>query len=111
MILPATTASTSAFMREPVWATNERGRKAGPPRYQTANCSIRGSAWCLSDHEWAAIKPIVAPTSSNRGQNRKHDLRTLVDGVIEKIGSGVPWQKMAYTAGDWRNACRESRKP
>lgn len=28
---------TSAFMRGPVLATTERGRRAGPPRYQTAN--------------------------------------------------------------------------
>jgi hypothetical protein len=87
-----------------------KGKKGRPAPLSDGKLLIRGSTWSLSDDEWAAIKQIVIPASSNGGRNRKHDLRTLLDGIVEKVGSGVPWQKMTYKAGDWRNACGEYRK-
>lgn len=87
-----------------------KGRKGRPVPLSDGKLLIRGSTWALSDDEWAAIKPIVTPNRSNRGPKRQHDLRTLLDGIVEKVATGVPWQKMAYKAGDWRNACWEYRK-
>lgn len=87
-----------------------KGKKGRPAPLLDGKLLSRGSTWSLSDDEWDAVEQIVAPTGSNGGQNRKHDLRALLDGVIEKVGTGIPWQKMAYTVGDWRNACSVYRK-
>lgn len=87
-----------------------RGKKGRPAPLSDDKLLMRGSTWSLSDDEWAAVEQIVGPTGSNGWRNRKHDLRALLDGVIEKVGTGIPWQKMTYTAGDWRSACWEYRK-
>lgn len=87
-----------------------KGKKGRPTPLSDGKLLIHGGTWCLSDDEWAAIKQIVVPTTSNGGRNRKHDLRDLLDGIVEKVGSGTPWQKMTYKSGDWRNACWEYRK-
>lgn len=87
-----------------------KGRKGYPAPLSDGKLLMRGNTWSLSDDEWAAVEQIVTPVNPNRGRNRKHDLRTLLDGIVEKVGSGVPWQKMTYKAGDWRSACWEYRK-
>ena len=84
-----------------------RGKRSRPAPLSDSKLLMRNGIWFLSDEEWDAIKPIAAP---NLSPYRKHDLRIVLDGIIEKIGSGTPWQKMTYKAGDWRNACWEYRK-
>lgn len=87
-----------------------KGKKGRPAPLSDSKLQMRGDTWSLSDDEWSAIKPIVTPNRSNGGRSRQHDLRTLLDGIVEKVGTGIPWQKASYKTGDWRNACWEYRR-
>lgn len=87
-----------------------KGTKGRPAPLSDGKVLMRGSTWSLSDDEWDTVKQILASTGSSWRRKRKHAPRALLDGIIEKIGTGVPWQKMTYKAGDWRNACWEYRK-
>lgn len=87
-----------------------RGKRSRPTPLSDSKLLIRDGIWDLSNEEWAAIKPIVTIATSNPDSYRKHDLRFVLDGIIEKIGTGIPWQKMRYKAGDWCNAHGQYRK-
>jgi hypothetical protein len=57
----------------------------------------------LSDAEWKAIQPII---ESRRATwiGRKYDSRLLLEGVLNKLATGVAWKAARYSAGNWINA-------
>lgn len=61
----------------------------------------RATEWSLSDEEWALIEPLFPRT---RGAVRRLPVRTLLDGIIAKLGTGTPWKKAAFEVGTWMNA-------
>lgn len=62
--------------------------------------------WDLTDQEWSAIYPIFSKQEKRGSAKRKHELRTLINGIIAKLGSGVPWKKFKFETGTWSNACK-----
>lgn len=62
--------------------------------------------WRTSDSEWDAIYQLFASQEKRGHSKRKHELRTLIDDILEKLGTGVPWQKFQFHAGTWSNACK-----
>lgn len=52
----------------------------------------------LSDSEWADIELIFD------GARFKHDLRSLLNGILHKIVSGKSWRQCTYQTGSWSNA-------
>lgn len=69
-----------------------------PPKSDASLEHRRGRV--LSDEEWDAIRPIV----EGKRPTRKLNLRYVVDGIIEKLASGVSWKDVQYTSGNCVNA-------
>ena len=57
----------------------------------------------LSDHEWSLVEPLLM-----QGRARTCGTvicqRAILDGVLAKLTTGMPWRKCAFRAGTWRNA-------
>jgi len=62
--------------------------------------------WEMTDEEWRAIYPMFSAQETRGRSKRKHDLRTLIDGIIAKLGTGVPWTKFVFKTGTWFNASK-----
>jgi hypothetical protein len=56
--------------------------------------------YCLNDAEWDSIRNL---TKFKTGVT-KHDIRLLLDGVLTKLVTKVPWKKIDYKVGTWINA-------
>lgn len=69
-----------------------------PPKSDASLAHRRGRV--LSDEEWEAIRPIV----EGKRPTRRLNLRYVVDGVIEKLASGVAWKDVQYKSGNCVNA-------
>lgn len=67
----------------------------------------RDGDWTLSDTEWEAVKSLIA---QGKRSNFTHDMRKIVDLVVEKIGSGTAWRNSSKGAVSWNAAQRHYRK-
>ena len=47
----------------------------------------RGGEWVLSDEEWTVLEHIVRSKMP-----MKHDLKSMVDAILEKFGRGIAWR-------------------
>ncbi|SFI02805.1 Putative transposase of IS4/5 family [Collimonas sp. OK307] len=64
------------------------------------------SRWEITDQEWRSIYPIFSEQETRGRSKRKHDLRTLIDGIIAKLGTEIPWRKFVFKTGTWSNASK-----
>jgi hypothetical protein len=71
-----------------------------------SNIAQRNGQWDLSNSEWAAIYPLFEEQEKRGNAKRKHELRSLIDGILTKLGTGVPWTKFQFSAGNWSNASK-----
>lgn len=57
----------------------------------------------MTDKEWSVVGQILA---GKRKSSRPYQLcqRTLFDGILCKLGTQMPWKRISYKVGDWRNA-------
>ncbi|GIZ53919.1 transposase [Noviherbaspirillum aridicola] len=74
-------------------------------RKDSAISAVNGD-WSLSDNEWRHIYPLFEQQEKRGRKHRRHELRALLDGILGKLGSGIPWMKYSFTAGTWSNACK-----
>lgn len=57
----------------------------------------------LSDDEWMKIEPLII-NSRQKHVRFKLPQRDILDGVLTKLATGTPWQKVSYRSGNWQNA-------
>jgi hypothetical protein len=62
--------------------------------------------WDVTDQEWDAIYPLFSEQEKRGSSKRKHELRTLIDGILAKLGTGIPWTKFEFRVGTWSNASK-----
>lgn len=55
----------------------------------------------ISDSEWEELRPTFASKYPGRVVL---DQRRILDGVLRKLATGLPWRSMTYSVGDWKNA-------
>ena len=55
----------------------------------------------LSDDQWEAIKPLV-PSSEGRGGKPLRDSRLVIDGIIYRYRTGIPWRELPTDFGPWQ---------
>ena len=54
----------------------------------------------LTDRHWAALAPLLPPERPRTGRpNQAH--RTIVNGIIWKLATGVPWRDVPERYGPW----------
>lgn len=76
------------------------GKRLEPLRDSTMRHRPNGE-FAVSDQEWKLIEPLLTPKLN---KHRTHNARLQFDGVVEKVGTGVPWRKMRYLTGTWETA-------
>ena len=54
----------------------------------------------LTDHAWARIAPLL-PTDPRRGQKWR-DHRAVLNGILWKLGTGVPWRDLPERYPPWQ---------
>lgn len=67
---------------------------------------LRNGKVSVSDEEWDAIEPILLERSSYHFRLSQRD---LLDCVLEKLYSGVPWRIMSCRSGTYVNAAHAYR--
>lgn len=68
----------------------------------------RENAWVLSDEEWQAVMKLIVQDKQHN--NQKHDLRGIIDLIVEKVGTGTPWRNSSNASIPWNAAQRHYRR-
>lgn len=63
----------------------------------------------LSDEQWARLRPLLPPPPQGRGRPRIDD-RLIVDGIIWRLATGVPWRDLPDRFGSWRTVYSRFRR-
>lgn len=92
----------------------------------TEGCGAQGSRACLqngvsfalcavwtetlSDAQWARLAPLLPPqTRSGRGRPAK-DHRAIVNAILWRLATGVPWRDLPERFGPWRTVYSRFRR-
>ena len=62
----------------------------------------------LSDELWLQLKPYLPGSKGNLGR-RGNDNRLLLNAVLWKLRTGVPWRDIPPQYGKWNNVWRRFR--
>ncbi|REG52081.1 putative transposase of IS4/5 family DUF4096 [Paraburkholderia sp. BL6669N2] len=54
----------------------------------------RNGKWQLTDREWAVVEPLIHTIGVRRGRPSTHDLRQIIDCIIEKLGACKSWHEV-----------------
>jgi transposase len=64
----------------------------------------------LSDGQWARLAPLLPPQHrSGRGRPAK-DHRTIVNAILWRLATGVPWRDLPERYGSWRTVYSRFRR-
>ena len=63
----------------------------------------------LSDEQWARLRPLLPPPSAGRGRPRAAD-RLMVDGILWRLATGVPWRDLPERFGSWKTVYSRFRR-
>src|SRR5512133_4005868 len=72
----------------------------------SSRCMVRRHE--LSDAEWALLAPLLPPLSG-RG-HPYHDHRLLLNGMLYRLHTGVPWRDLPERYGAWRTVYSRWRR-
>jgi transposase len=54
----------------------------------------------LTDTQWAQLAPLLPPARPRTGRPN-HDHRTVLNGILWKLATGVPWRDVPARYGPW----------
>jgi transposase len=63
----------------------------------------------LSDEQWERLRPLLPPAPSGRGRPRRDD-RVVVEGILWRLATGVPWRDLPERVGPWRTVYSRFRR-
>jgi len=63
----------------------------------------------LSDGQWARLRPLLPPPPPSRGRPRRDD-RTVVEGILWRLATGVPWRDLPECFGPWKTVYSRFRR-
>jgi transposase len=63
----------------------------------------------LSDEQWERLRPLLPPPPAGRGRPRRDD-RLIVEGIIWRLATGVPWRDLPERFGSWRTVYSRFRR-
>ncbi|MFI6423243.1 IS5 family transposase [Streptomyces sp. NPDC050842] len=62
----------------------------------------------LTNHEWSLLEPHLPPSGGRGG--RWSDHRTVINGIIFRICTGVPWRDLPDRYGPWKTVYERHRR-
>jgi transposase len=63
----------------------------------------------LTDAQWARLAPYLPPQRPATGRPH-HDHRPLLNGILFRLRTGVPWRDLPERFGPWQTVYRRSRR-
>jgi transposase len=63
----------------------------------------------LSDAQWERLRPLLPPPPRGRGRPRRDD-RLIVEGIIWRLATGVPWRDLPARFGPWKTVYSRFRR-
>jgi transposase len=63
----------------------------------------------LTDEQWARLRPLLPAPPQGRGRPRVDD-RLIVEGIIWRLATGVPWRDLPDRFGSWRTVYSRFRR-
>jgi transposase len=63
----------------------------------------------LSDAQWERLRPLLPPPPQGRGRPRADD-RQIVNGILWRLATGVPWRDLPERFGPWRTVYSRFRR-
>jgi transposase len=63
----------------------------------------------LTDRQWERLRPLLPPPPPGRGRPRSDD-RLIVDGIVWRLATGVPWRDLPERFGPWRTVYSRVRR-
>ena len=65
--------------------------------------------WVLSDAMWARIEPLL-PSSTGRRGRRFRDHRQVVEGILYRLRTSVPWRDLPDCYGPWQTVWKRHNR-
>jgi transposase len=63
----------------------------------------------LTERQWERLRPLFPPPPHSRGRPRRDD-RTIVEGILWRLATGVPWRDLPERFGPWRTVYSRFRR-
>ena len=63
----------------------------------------------LTERQWERLRPLLPPPPPGRGRPRRDD-RTVVEGILWRLATGVPWRDLPERFGPWRTVYARFRR-
>ena len=63
----------------------------------------------LTDDQWAALAPHLPPQRARTGRPAK-DHRLVVEGIVHRLRTGVPWRDLPERYGPWQSVYTRFRR-
>ena len=63
----------------------------------------------LSDAPWERLRRRLPPPPAGRGRPRRDD-RTVVEGILWRVATGVPWRDLPERFGPWKTVYSRFRR-
>jgi transposase len=63
----------------------------------------------LTEQQWERLRPLLPPPPPSRGRPRRDD-RTIVEGILWRLATGVPWRDLPERFGPWRTVYSRFRR-
>ena len=63
----------------------------------------------LTDEQWGRLRPLLPPPPQGRGRPRVDD-RLVVEGILWRLATGVPWRDLPARFGSWRTVYSRFRR-
>jgi transposase len=63
----------------------------------------------LSDAQWARLAPLLPPQRPATGRPA-HDHRTIINGILWRLATGVPWRDLPKRYGSWQTVYSRFRR-
>ena len=63
----------------------------------------------LSDSQWSRIEPLLPSSEGQRGRPFR-DHRQVVEGIIYRFRSGIPWRDLPPSFGPWQTVWKRHRR-
>lgn len=65
--------------------------------------------WVLSDAQWALVEQLLPCSEHVRGPNFKNN-RLIVEGILYRLRTGVPWRDLPKHFGPWQTVWKRQRR-
>ncbi|MFI0822094.1 transposase [Streptomyces sp. NPDC021098] len=87
----------------------EPGRAAGPAAQHLCGLILMPRNARLTDRQWDRIRPLL-PSSTGCRDRPRADQRLIVEAIVYRYRTGVPWRDLPAGFGSWKTVWARHRR-